>query len=83
MGGGAAGGAPGSISRQLQKIEDLAIDRIAQEQLCQLILTTTVDAHVLDHFVREAEEVRAGNAVLVVLDLIFDPLLVRLMKRSA
>src|SRR5690606_11619234 len=73
--------APGAIAGKLEELEDLTIDGVGEEDLGELILSTLADFELGDDLLGDAEKVRAGDAVLVVLDLILDPLQIQLAQR--
>jgi hypothetical protein len=71
---------PGAVARELQELEDLAVDGGGEEDLGDLVLTSRVDSQVIAGLFREAEQIGAGDTILEILDLVLDPCIVDLPK---
>jgi hypothetical protein len=67
-------GGPATGPRDPEQLADPSIDGRPEEELGELILPPFVDTQLLDDVVREAKEVRTGNGVLELFDLLVDPL---------
>src|SRR5690606_20077952 len=66
--------------RQVETVEEEAVDGVAEEDLGEGVLAVGRVEELLDGDLGEVEELVAGEARLVVLELLFDPGLIALAR---
>ena len=75
-------GGPAAESGELQTAEYHAIDLLEEEDLGELVLTTTVRLETGNDFIRDAEKLRPRDGFLELLYLLLDPVLIESSKRT-